>query len=195
MKELVSQYSALMMYALQHNKLSQKEVSQFVKGAPGLAPVGPLRTVHITGPSEGSKITGGSIVRGIIYRHKIPGATIVSNTSWTEDGSKRLPSSEKTIWIVIQNTATNRFFPQGSWGNHAGPVLFNETDEWLSPPVYMGATSRGTPTLIHAVLVSHKDEDAFKTYLRNGEATGAFPGLTELPAKADVLDTVMVFRK
>ena len=201
MKELVSQYSALTAYALQRNRLSQQEVSQFVKGAPGLTPEltpsGPPRTVYITDPSDRSKIISGSIVRGIINNYKINGATIVPSTCWTEGCSKGLSPSERTIWIVTQNTATNRFSPQGSWSTHAGPVLFNATDAWTSPAIFMGATSRGEPILVHAVLVSHSDEDVFKAYLKNCEATGRFPGLerTELPARMKILDTIMVFRK
>lgn len=198
MRDLVSQYNALITYALQQNKLSEQEVSRFVRGTPGLAPAGQqLRTAQITDPSERAQVVDGTIVRGVISSFKFSGATIVSNTCWTAGCSKNLSSSEKTIWIVTQDVATNRFYPQGSWTDQAGPVLINSAGEWVSPAVSMGGTSRGAPIFIDAILVSHKGEDVFKEYLKEGAVTGHYVGLKfgELPAGADILDTVMVFRR
>jgi hypothetical protein len=198
MRNLVSQYNALITYALQQNKLSEQEVSRFVKGTPGLAPAGQqLRTAQITDPSERAQVTNGTIVRGIISSFKISGATIVSSTCWTVGCSKKLSSSERTIWIVTQDVATNRFYPQGSWTDQAGPVLINSAGEWVSPAVSMGGTLPGGPIFIDAILVNHKGEDVFKKYLQEGEVTGRYVGLKfgELPAGADILDTVMVFRR
>ena len=122
---------------------------------------------------------------------------IVSDTCWTDGCSNSLPASQGTIWIVTQNAANNRFYPQGRWSYHAGPVLINSARHWVSPAVFMGTTPRGAPILINAVLVDPKGADVFKAYLKKGEATGNFPGLTraELPARMDILDTVMGFRK
>jgi len=198
MRNLVSQYNNLTTYALQHNKLSQEEVSRYVKGTLRPAPTGQLRTAQITDPSERSQVPDGTIVRGTISSFKIRGATIVSHTCWALGCSKNLSSSERTIWIVTQNMAVNRFYPQGSWNDNAGPVLINAAGEWVSPAVFMGTARRGTPILIHAMLVSHRAEDVFKDYLEKGVASGGnFVGLTptQLPAGADILDTVLVFRK
>ena len=198
MRDLVSQYSALTTYALQQNELSQQEVIRFVRGTPGLTPTGQLRTAQITDPAEHSQVKDGTIVRGIINSFKIAGATLVSSTCWTAGCSESLSPSERTIWIVTQPVAiNNRFYPQGSWFDNAGPVLINAAGEWVSPVVFMGATPSGTPILIHAMLVSHKGEDVFKAYLEKGAATGRFAGLTwsQLPAGVEILDTVMVFPK
>jgi hypothetical protein len=204
MKDLVSQYNALIMYALQQNKLSEQEVSEFVKGIPGVSPAGPLRPVQITDPSERSQAPDGTIVRGVLKSTEIQGAKIVDDTCWQDGCSKRLSSSERTIWIVTVDTASNRFYPQGNWSDQAGPVLINSADEWVSPAVFMGATPTGTPIIINAVLVSHSGEDVFKAYLergevkdKNGKLKYGYPGLmrTQLPAGMDILDTVMVFKK
>jgi len=204
MKVLVSQYTALITYALQQNKLSQQEVSQFVPGAPGLTPGVTVRTVQITDPSERSQAPDGTIVRGTISTSKISGATIVSSTCWTPWCSENLSPSQGTIWIVTQDVASNRFYPQGSWSDQAGPVLINAAGEWVSPAVYMGGTPRGGAVLINAVLVTPKGEDVFKAYLqrgeekdKNGKPKYGYPGLmrTQLPAGTEILDTVMVFRE
>jgi len=204
MKKMVSQYTALITYALQQNKLSEQEVSQFVPGAPGLTPGATVRTVQITDPSERSQAPDGTIVRGVINSHKIDGATIVSDTCWKPWCSENLSPSQGTIWIVTQDVASNRFYPQGSWSDQAGPVLINAAGEWVSPTVYMGGTPRGGAVLINVVLVTPKGEDVFKAYLqrgeekdKNGKPKYGYPGLmrTQLPAGTEILDTVMVFRK
>ena len=210
MKDLVGQYNALIMYALQQNKLSEQEVIRFIRRIPGGTPGATVRTVQITDPSERSQAPDGTIVRGVINSTKIHGATIVSDTCWTDCSKRRssperkIWSSERTIWIVTVDTASNRFYPQGNWSDQAGPVLINSADEWVSPAVFTGATPTGTPIIINAVLVSHSGEDVFKAYLKRGEVKDkngkpkyGYPGLTrpQLPAGMDILDSVMVFKK
>ncbi len=156
----------------------------------------PRQTVQISDPSEHSQVTDGTVVRGKIDNYKILGATIVSKTCWTAGCSASLSSSEKTIWILTQNPGTNRFYPQGSWPDHAGPVLINAAGQWVSPAVFLGPTPKGAPILIIAVLVTHKEEDVFKGYLEHGFFTHNFSGLTpgQLPAGIDILNTVLVYK-
>jgi hypothetical protein len=202
MRGLVGQYNALIMYALQQNKLSEQEVSRFISGIPGGTPGVTVRTVQITDPSERSQAPDGTIIRGVFNSHKINGTTVVSKTCWTPGCSEGSPS-DQTIWIVTQDVASNRFFPQGSWSEQAGPVLINAAGEWVSPAVYMGGTPQGGAVLINAVLVNRSGEDVFKAYLQRGEEKDkngkpyGYPGLkrTDLPTGMEILDTVMVFRK
>jgi hypothetical protein len=145
--------------------------------------------VRITDPAENQPAADGTIVRG---RSNL--ATVVSRTCWENGCSSSLPRSQRTIWILTQPAGLNRYYPQGSWPDQAGPAASGPTGKWASPAVSFGAAPRGGPVLIHAVLADRDAEEVFKDYLREGFAAGTFPGLTrgQFPNGAQLLDSVRV---
>jgi hypothetical protein len=179
-------YADLVAFALQKGQLSQQAVRRFV---PDRTDAGSLpAAIKITDPAENERVADGTFVRG---RSDLK--SVESRTCWKDGCSTALPRSHRTIWILTQPAGVNRYYPQGSSPDEAGPATVG-AGYWVSPAVLFGPTPEGTGVLIHVVVADRDAEEAFKDYLRAGSSTKEFPGLTQgqLPKGARFRHSVRV---
>ena len=118
----------------------------------------------------------------------VPAAIVVTGTINTELRGRE-------IWIVIETPGINRFYPQGSWPDRAGPAVLGANYQWASPTVQVGAPGdKGRIFYVIAVLADANASGIFWQYLKTGASLHRFPGLEPMPAGAVEYDRVEVVR-
>ena len=152
----------------------------FVGATANTAPQQPLPTANqsslgrpsgsTTAPVRITSPTTGTIVHA--------GAIVVVGTTTQPLGTGH------EIWIVVQPQGTGRYYPQ--WP----PASVAASGDWTAPTVVLG----GSDTFLVDVI----DADpsviaAFKGYLQQNQ--NSFPGMSGLPAGAQIADSVTIARQ
>jgi len=114
---------------------------------------------------------------------EVPVAIIVSGTI-----SGELPKGQY-MWVVINpHPSPGQWWPQGG-------RISPWRGQW-DVQTWVGREKEdiGKEFDIAVILVSEKDDQYYRNYLRTGQETGSYPGIP-LPASANILDRITVVRK
>ena len=113
----------------------------------------------------------------------------------TVTGTVNKALNGRSIWILISTPGVNRFYPQGSAPDGAGPAILDANHQWAwaSPTVTVGLPgNRGRIFYVIAVLADPNATTAFWNYLKAVASTHNSPGLPSLPPGATEYDRVEV---
>jgi len=109
-----------------------------------------------------------------------PTQTVIGNAA-------SIPSGQN-LWIVLYIPSVGRYYPQ------APPVTVKSDGSWSARPSIGTGSDNGKTFEIMAVVTGANANSEFNNYIDTGKSTGSYPGLTSLPAGAQVMDSVSVTR-
>ena len=113
----------------------------------------------------------------------------------TATGIVNTPLKGRSIWILVSTPGVNRFYPQGSVPDRAGPAILDADHRWSSPTVFVGdPKEKGKIFYVIAVLANANASNAFWDYLKTSNSKGKSLGIDSLPAGATEYDRVEVVR-
>ena len=168
--------TALVDYQLEKGNISVQTVLQYVPNGQGLSLSG--QALVITSPARPTANNPAVVPIAI-----------------TVTGTVNTALNGRSIWILISTPGINRFYPQGSVSDGAGPAILDANHQWASPTVTVGLPAdRGRIFYVIAVLADPNATTAFWNYLKAAASTHNSSGLQSLPPGATEYDRVEVIR-